>query len=105
MAIGAPPTGLSLVSIASLFFVLVCVHALTLFLDSLANFLGLFICPWLFVVGAPLTGFLQICMLRAANSCVNLFSVLRPSSLFYALILFVLLASFLVFHLFVASRV
>ena len=47
MAIGAPPTGLSPVSIASLFFVLVSVHALTLFLDSLANLLGLFICPWL----------------------------------------------------------
>ena len=40
MAIGAPPAGLSPVSIASLFFVLVSVHALTLFLDCLAYLLG-----------------------------------------------------------------
>ena len=49
MAIDAPPTGLSPVSIASLFFVLVSVHALTLFLDCLAKLLCLFICPWLWL--------------------------------------------------------
>ena len=42
MAIVAPPTSLFPVPIASLFFVFVSVHALTPFLDCLANLLNLF---------------------------------------------------------------
>ena len=63
-------------------------HALILFFDYLATLLILLFCLWLFVAGTPTAGFQEVPMLCAANSRVNLFSVLRPSSLFHALIFF-----------------
>ena len=63
-------------------------HALILFFYYLATLHVLLICLWPFVAGTPTAGFQEVSMLCAANSRVNLFSVLRPSSLFHALIFF-----------------
>ena len=61
-------------------------HALILFFDYLATLLVLLICLWPFVAGTPTAGFQEVSMLCAANSNVNLFSVLRPRLFFRALI-------------------
>ena len=63
-------------------------HALIPFFVYLATLLVLLFGLWPFVACTPTAGFQEVSVLCAANSRVNLFSVLRPSSLFHALIFF-----------------
>ena len=61
-------------------------HALILFFVYMTTLLVLLFCLWPFVAGTPTVGFQEVSMLCAANSRVNLFSVLRPRLFFRALI-------------------
>ena len=62
-------------------------HALILFFVCMTTLLVLLFCLWPFVAGTRTVGFQEVSMLCAANSRVNLFSVLRPRLFFRALIL------------------